>query len=65
MEIEFVLTSGINPLPLEVKAKNGRSQSLNTVLTWSGEVEGYKFGNCNVGVEDKKIMMPIYLAMFI
>ncbi len=65
VEIEFVLTSGINPLPLEVKAKNGRSQSLNTVLTWSGVVEGYKFGDCNVGVEDKKITMPIYLAMFI
>ena len=65
VEIEFVLTSGINPLPMEVKAKNGRTQSLNTVLTWSGINCGYKFGNYNVGVDEKKITMPLYMAMFL
>lgn len=65
VEIEFVLTNATSPLPLEVKAKNGRSQSLNTVLSWKGIENGYKFGMCNVGVDDKKITMPLYLAMFL
>lgn len=65
VEIEFVLTSGAHPLPIEVKAKSGRTQSLNTVLSWEGIEAGYKFGNCNVGVEGNKITMPLYLAIFL
>ena len=65
VEIEFVLTDKNNPLPVEVKAKNGRTQSLNIVLTWHGINHGYKFGNVNVGTDGKKITLPIYLAMFI
>ena len=65
VEIEFVVTSNGAPLPLEVKAKNGRTQSLNTVLTWNGIKEGYKFGTCNIGVDDKKVTMPLYMAMFL
>lgn len=65
VEIEFVLTSGISPLPIEVKSKNGRTQSLNTVLTWQGINLGYKFCNFNVGIDGNKISMPIYLAMFL
>ena len=65
VEIEFVLTHGTSPLPLEVKSKKGRSQSLNTVLMWKGIEKGYKFGMSNVGVVDNKITMPLYLAMFL
>ncbi|MBQ1885160.1 MAG: ATP-binding protein [Bacteroidales bacterium] len=65
VEIEFVLTSGISPVPVEVKSKNGRTQSLNTVLTWQGINLGYKFGTCNVGVDGKKVSMPLYLAMYL
>lgn len=65
VEIEFVLESGAKPLPLEVKAKKGRTQSLNTVLTWSGIDEGYKFGTYNIGIDGKKITMPLYMAMFL
>ena len=65
VEIEFVLTHGASPLPLEVKSKKGRSQSLNTVLMWKGIEKGYKFGMSNVGVVDNKITMPLYLAMFL
>lgn len=65
VEIEFVLTRQIHPLPVEVKAKNGRTQSLNTVLTWEGIEEGYKFGVCNVGIDGKKVTMPLYMAMFL
>jgi len=50
---------------VEVKAKNGRTQSLNTVLTWSGIHTGYKFGICNSGVDGNKVTMPIYMAMFL
>ena len=45
--------------------KSGRTQSLNTVLTWDGIEEGYKFGMCNVGIDGKKVTMPLYLAMFL
>ena len=65
VEIEFVLTSNVSPLPVEVKSKNGRTQSLNTILTWKGIESGYKFGMCNVGVDGKKVTMPLYLAMFL
>ena len=65
VEIEFVLTRQTHPLPIEVKAKSGRTQSLNTVLTWDGIEEGYKFGMCNVGIDGKKVTMPLYLAMFL
>ena len=65
VEIEFVLESGAKPLPLEVKAKKGRTQSLNTVLTWSGIDEGFKFGTYNIGIDGKKITMPLYMAMFL
>mgnify|MGYP002857298947 CR=1 FL=1 len=65
VEIEFVLTSEAHPLPVEVKSKTGRTQSLNTVLTWEGIEEGYKFGMCNVGVDGKKVTMPLYMAMFL
>ena len=65
VEIEFVLTSGTSPLPVEIKSKNGRTLSLNTVLTWQGISFGYKFGNCNVGIDGNKISMPLYLAMFL
>ena len=27
--------------------------------------EGYKFGMCNVGVDGKKVTMPLYMAMFL
>lgn len=65
VEIEFVLTSGTSPLPVEIKSQNGRTLSLNTVLTWQGISFGYKFGNCNVGIDGNKISMPLYLAMFL
>lgn len=65
VEIEFVLTSDNSPLPVEVKAKKGRTQSLNTVLTWEGIELGYKFGARNVGVDNNKVTMPLYLAMFL
>lgn len=65
VEIEFVLTQQTHPLPVEVKAKSGRTQSLNTVLTWEGIEEGYKFGMCNVGIDGKKVTMPLYMAMFL
>ena len=45
--------------------KSGRTQSLNTVLTWDGIEEGYMFGMCNVGIDGKKVTMPLYLAMFL
>jgi hypothetical protein len=45
VEIEFVLTSNVSPLPVEIKSKNGRTKSLNTVLAWKRIESGYKFGN--------------------
>ncbi|MBP5365899.1 MAG: ATP-binding protein [Bacteroidales bacterium] len=65
MAIEFVLTHDSQPLPIEVKSKNGRTLSLDEVLTWNNIENGYKFGNLNVGVDGKKITLPLYMAMFL
>ena len=49
----------------EVKAGNGSTISLNTLLAKDDIPYGYKLISGNVGVNDKKIVLPLYMAMFI
>ncbi len=49
----------------KVKAKTGRTLSLNKVLKQRDIPFGYKFTGGNVGVSDKKITLPHYMSMFI
>ena len=64
-EIEFVLERDGGPVPLEVKASNGATVSMNEFLAAESVPYGYKFIDGNVGVSGKKITLPHYMAMFI
>ena len=49
---------------VEVKAKNGSTKSLNTLLEMPNVPYDYKFIAGNTDVVDNKITLPLYLAMF-
>ncbi|MDE6211184.1 MAG: DUF4143 domain-containing protein, partial [Clostridia bacterium] len=63
-EIEFLITQNSDVLPVEVKAGNGASISLNKFLQEIKPPLGYKFISGNVGVVENKVTMPLYMAMF-
>jgi len=64
-EVEFLVEKEGGIVPIEVKASNGATVSLNEVLCRDDVPYGYKFVDGNVGVAGKKITLPHYLAMFI
>ena len=64
-EIEFVVERDGGIVPIEVKASNGATISLNEMLERSNVPYGYKFIDGNVGVVGKKTTLPHYMAMFI
>lgn len=65
LEIEFLLTLGTEIIPVEVKAKNGTTLSLNNFVKEYKPSICYKFITGNLGVVDNKITMPLYMAMFL
>jgi len=65
IEVEFLMTKDAQVIPIEVKAGNGSTISLNTLLAKDDIPYGYKLISGNVGVNDKKIVLPLYMAMFI
>lgn len=65
VEIEFLVTKDAQIIPIEVKASNGSTRSLNEMLEKDEIPYGYKLISGNVGVNDKKIMLPLYMAMFL
>ncbi len=64
-EIEFLLTKEAKVIPIEVKARNGSTLSLNEILKRSEIEKGIKFISGNVGVMGKKVTLPLYMAMFL
>ena len=64
-EVEFMVERDGGIVPVEVKASNGSTLSLNEVLEKPQVPYGYKFIDGNVGVSGKKITLPHYMAMFI
>ena len=64
-EVEFMLERDGGVVPVEVKASNGATISLDEVLDKPHVPYGYKFIDGNVGVSGKKITLPHYMAMFI
>ena len=52
-------------MPIEVKASNGATVSLNDALGKPNVPYGYKLIDGNVGVSGKKITLPHYMAMFL
>lgn len=64
-EVEFLLETDDGVIPVEVKAGNGRSQSLDRLLRSRDIPYGIKLTGGNVGVSGKKITLPHYMAMFL
>ena len=64
-EIEFLVDSNEGVVPVEVKAKNSRSKSLDNALKKDNIPYGYKLITGNIGQVGKKITIPLYMAMFI
>lgn len=65
MEIEFLLSRDGAVIPVEVKAGNGSTVSLNGLLKREEIPYGYKLIAGNIGVNGRKIVMPLYMAMFL
>lgn len=64
LEIEFLIERSAAIVPIEVKAKRGKSTSLDSLLKHEEISFGYKFMAGNVGKENKKITIPFYLVPF-
>ena len=65
MEIEFLINDGMDIIPIEVKAGNERSLSLNLYIDKFKPKYAYKFVTGNVGISESKITLPLYMAMFL
>ncbi|WP_350454277.1 ATP-binding protein [Slackia heliotrinireducens] len=64
-EIEFLGESGATVEPIEVKASRGSTVSLNDALKDESVARGYKLIDGNVGVDGKKVTLPLYMATFL
>lgn len=64
-EIEFVISKNANIVPIEVKSKNGSTESLNCYIESFKPNISYKFIDGNAGRIDNKITLPHYMAMFV
>lgn len=64
-EIEFLIAQSASIIPIEVKAGNSSSVSLNNFIAEYTPPYAYKLVTGNVGVSETKITMPLYMAMFI
>ena len=65
LEIEFLIEQNTKVIPVDVKAENNRSQSMDQLLKNENIPYGYKFVNGNCGINGKKITLPLYLAMYV
>lgn len=65
MEIEFVIEKNGEVIPIEVKAGNDSTPSLNSFINKYHPKVSYKFVNGNVGFLGGKKTLPHYMVMFI
>ncbi|MBR6056064.1 MAG: ATP-binding protein [Bacilli bacterium] len=64
-ELEFVIEKGGEVLPIEVKAGNTASTTLNNFINDFKPSVAYKIIKGNIGLSDNKFTMPHYMAMFL
>ena len=64
-EIEFLYDEKGSIVPIEVKAGNTSSYSLNEFITRYEPPYGLKLIIGNIGQSDKKVTLPLYMAMFL
>jgi len=65
LEVEFLLERDGAVVPVEVKASNAATASLDRVLARKDIPFGWKLTGGNVGVAGKKTTLPHYMAMFL
>ena len=64
-ELEFVIEKGGEVLPIEVKAGNTASTTLNNFINDFKPSIAYKIIKGNIGLADSKFTMPHYMVMFL
>lgn len=64
-EIEFIIERNGEVIPIEVKAGNSASVSLNRFIEKYHPSIAIKFIDGNIGFNDNKLSLPHYLAMFL
>jgi hypothetical protein len=65
LELEFLIPCKDQVIPIEVKAGNTATVSLNKFIDEYKPTVAYKFITGNLGVADTKVTMPLYMAMFL
>ena len=65
MEIEFIIEKDGEVVPVEVKAGNSSTVSLNHFIETFNPSIAYKMIDGNIGDSNNKITLPHYMAMFI
>ena len=64
-ELEFVIEKGLEVIPIEVKANNDATVSLNEFIQEFKPSIAYKITGGNLGYIDHKYTIPHYMIMFI
>ena len=64
-ELEFLIEGKEGVIPVEVKAGRKKARSLDNLLKKGNIIKGYKLAAQNIGVDEKKITLPLYMAMWI
>lgn len=65
MELEFLIEKHAQVIPVEVKAGNTATKSLNRFMDTYQPQLAYKIIDGNVGMSERKISIPHYMAMFL
>ena len=65
LEIEFLIEKNAEVSPVEVKAGNTQTASLNNFIQENKPSIAYKLIDGNVGFADGKLTLPHYMALFI
>lgn len=65
VELEFLVEGPEGVCPIEIKAGNNKTRSLDKILSDDHIALGYKFANQNAGTYGKKISLPLYMLPFI
>ena len=64
-EIEFIIEKDGQVLPVEVKAGNNPTPSLNKFINQFKPSIAYKMIDGNIGTIDSKVTLPHYMIMFV
>ena len=64
-ELEFIIEKDGEVIPIEVKAGNNPTKSLDMFVRNFEPSTALKLTGGNVGISDKKLSMPHFLSMFI